>query len=217
MGKLPFSVYDFFGYLASSFLLFAAVDHAFDGGRLLGDSPKFMLGLLWLVVAYIAGHLIAHVSSVLLEQGLVRRVLRSPEETLFQERPCSAWARLFPGFYRPFPKEIRERVLVKAHEQAGIAGAGRALFFHCHTIAKRDQATLGRLNSFLNLYGFCRNSTLALSVAAAVLIAGALFGGDFGKLWWAAAALVGSVGMFYRYLKFFKLYTEEVFRTYAES
>jgi signal peptide peptidase SppA len=36
------------------------------------------------------------------------------------------------------------------------------------------------------------------------------------KLLWAGAALVGAVGMFYRYLKFFRLYTMEVFNSYAE-
>src|SRR3954466_12904060 len=39
---------------------------------------------------------------------------------------------------------------------------------------------------------------------------------DSYRLAWAGAALVGAVGMFYRYLKFFKHYTTEVFNSYAE-
>jgi hypothetical protein len=89
---------------------------------------------------------------------------------------------------------------------------------------KRDQATLERLNSFLNLYGFCRNLSLALILAVPLLLYGALREFDYktlqgingDRLAWAAVALVASIGMFYRYLKFFRHYTVEVFMTYAE-
>lgn len=37
------------------------------------------------------------------------------------------------------------------------------------------------------------------------------------NLWWAALAVIVAIGMFYRYLKFFRLYTTEVFVTYAET
>ena len=33
---------------------------------------------------------------------------------------------------------------------------------------------------------------------------------------WAGVTIVIAIGLFYRYLKFFKHYTEEVFRDYAE-
>lgn len=37
------------------------------------------------------------------------------------------------------------------------------------------------------------------------------------KLSWATLAAVVSIGMLYRYLKFFRHYTMEVFQTYAET
>jgi len=37
-----------------------------------------------------------------------------------------------------------------------------------------------------------------------------------GPLLWAIVAFVAAIGMFYRYLKFFRHYTVEVFTTYAE-
>ncbi|MFH1349886.1 MAG: hypothetical protein ABII26_03025, partial [Pseudomonadota bacterium] len=73
-----------------------------------------------------------------------------------------------------------------------------------------------RLNTFLNLYGFSRNISMSGLLAASVLIIG-MFSTGFStqKMWWIIVALGICIGMFYRYLKFFKHYTEEVFRAYA--
>lgn len=214
--KIPFSAYDFFGYLASGFLVLAAVDFAFDGGWVLVDELPISRWVLWVVVAYVTGHVVAHISSALLEQGLVRKVLRSPEETLFAEQRRGGWARLFPGFYRPFPKETQRRVLDRA-KAAGIAMPGRGLFFHCHPKVIQVEVVQERLSAFLNLYGFCRNLCLAAVLAIPILAAGfALREPAPAKLWWSGVAAAAAVGLLYRYLKFFKHYTMEVFRAYAE-
>jgi hypothetical protein len=223
VNKIPFSVYDFFGYLASGFLLLVALDYGVGGLGLLGQPPGLVVGLFWILVAYVLGHIVAHLSSTFLEEGVLRRVLGSPEDHLFEERKSGGWARLFPGNFKPFPKATQDRILQKAQRHS-VPAPGRGFFFHCHPLVKRDQATLERLNSFLNLYGFCRNLSLALILAVPLLLYGALREFDYktlqgingDRLAWAAVALVASIGMFYRYLKFFRHYTVEVFMTYAE-
>ena len=63
---------------------------------------------------------------------------------------------------------------------------------------------------------------LALIVSAVVLLCGALVNlgkwseTDSYKIAWAGGAFIGAIGMFYRYLKFFKHYTTEVLTTYPE-
>ena len=225
--KIPFSAYDFFGYLASGFLVLAAVDFGFEGGWLLRENHAIAYGVFWTFVAYVAGHVIAHLSSWLLEHSFLRGALRSCEETLFEDKPKTRWAKLFPGYYKPFPKETRERVLEKAKKLAGIDKPSRGLFFHCHPIAMAQPAAKERLASFLNLYGFCRNVSMAFLLTAAALLIAAVYHLDFdpmsfttasaSRFWWFLAAVASAVGMFYRYLKFFKHYTEEVFRAYAEA
>lgn len=70
---------------------------------------------------------------------------------------------------------------------------------------------------FLNLYGFSRNISMAGLLAASVLIIGMIsIGFSVQKMWWVIVAIGVFIGMFYRYLKFFRHYTEEVFRAYAE-
>ena len=82
------------------------------------------------------------------------------------------------------------------------------VFLHAFATVKRDTQTLGRLNGFLAQYGFARNLTLSLVLCAVVE-------------WWAgnrlfaAAASIAAIGMFYRYLKFFRQYTVEVLTSYA--
>jgi hypothetical protein len=152
---------------------------------------------------------IASLSSSLLEWKLTRGGLGAPEVRLFSDGAGWWRARLLPGYHRPLPEETRQRVLKKAKEKAGIGEPGRALFLHCHSLVKREQVVLERLNSFLNLYGFCRNVSAASLLAVPILMAGR-------EWWWALAAAVVAVVMFQRYLKFFRHYTTEVFVSYAE-
>ena len=79
-----------------------------------------------------------------------------------------------------------------------------------------------RLNIFLNLYGFCRNMTMALVLAAATLTVGivagtAEAGSHVEPAWWIAAALIAAVGLFYRYLKFLRQYAVELLTSYAAT
>jgi len=86
----------------------------------------------------------------------------------------------------------------------------------------RESAAEERLSSFLNLYGFTRNLILAGFLSSLILLIG-----SFRDIWskprifhpdtlgWSLASIAIAVVMLYRYLKFFRLYTVEVFRTYA--
>ena len=221
--SIPFSVYDFFGYLASGFLILVAVDYSTNDGKPMADTLAVIPAAFWLTVAYIIGHIVANIASFLLEHKFLRECLRSPEETLFEPQSKSFWAKVFPIFYRPFPVETQERVMTKARK-LGIEKPGRGLFFHCHAIAKRDKTTLDRLSSFLNQYGFCRNISMTLLLVIPMLLYGGFrhvrTQGRAGLraecLLWAGMAAIASIGMFYRYLKFFRHYTMEVFQTYAE-
>ncbi|MBA4064836.1 MAG: hypothetical protein C0501_14205 [Isosphaera sp.] len=137
------------------------------------------------------------------------------------------WRRgVFPIYFKPLPKETRERV-IKRSTKEGFDKPGRALFYHCHAIVKRDKTAFDRMTSFINVYGLCRNVCMAGLVAAVALVCGACqdlrvvgwhIEGEPNRplLWWAAAAVAVSVGMLYRYLKFFRHYTSEMFVSFAE-
>jgi hypothetical protein len=222
VSRIPFGVYDFFGYLASGFLVLAALDLVFTGGSVLKSDMQLLPGLFWLIVAYVTGHLVASISSFLLERVLVQRVLGRPHQVLFELHARRKWSRLFPGYYEALPQETRERVLKKANQRAGITQPGPGLFFHCFAFVRGDEDARARLDSFLSVYGFSRNVATAAAIAVLAL-AGDLMSMDSVEVAlrsvefrWAVAAAVAAVGLLYRYLKFFRLYSVEVFVRYAE-
>jgi hypothetical protein len=216
--RIPFSVYDFFGYLATGFVVLVSIDLSCGGAWLAKDSISPLSALFLILLAFVVGHLVAHIAGVLLENLFVRRLLRSPEEHVFGVAETSWRSRLFPGNFKPLPEAIQVRIRARA-EEYGAPISERALFLHCHAVVKNQPTTLDRLNTFLVQYGFCRNISMAFAWAALVLV--------LGRLWcpstpvplfpWLPLALVLSVGMFYRYLKFFRHYTIEVFTSYAEA
>ncbi len=258
--SIPFSPYDFFGFLVAGFLMILSIERAAGKHWLIDQELKVTTAAFWIGAAYIIGHIVANISSYFIEHKLVRGVLGSSEDVLFFDEPKAparpplkeriktigwwvgwinpvAWWHwafpvgwrhgMFPIYYKPLPAETRARVFEKSAKE-GFDKPGRALFYHCHAIVKRDKTTFDRMTSFLNMYGFCRNVCMAGLIAAAILVCGACrdlhFVGwppegtvDTGCLWWAAAALAVSAGMLYRYLKFFRHYTSEVFVTYAET
>ncbi len=222
MSRIPFGVYDFFGYLASGFLVLAALDLVFTDGAVLKSNMQLLPGLFWLVVAYVTGHIVANMSSFLLERLLVQRLLGRPHQLLFEVPARKRWTRLFPGYHEPLPQETRERVLKKAGERAGITGPGPALFFHCFASVRGDEDARRRLDSFLSLYGFSRNVATAAVIAVLVLAAEIIPMESVGvalrsvEFRWAIVAAIAAVGLLYRYLKFFRLYSVEVFVRYAE-
>lgn len=217
MERLPFSVYDFFGYLAAGAVLLAALDLGFFDANHVSDDPSLIGGILAILAAYIAGQLVASVASTLLESGLVARVLGRPTRALTE--PAAGWrARLFAGYFVPLTADMRERLRERVRSRAGRELADEELFWHCYPLARERPTTAPRLATFLNLYGFSRNIATAAAIAGLLLAAASLFADPPGGIgWWIAAASLVSVGMTYRYLKFLRLYSVEVFTGYLAA
>lgn len=214
MDRIPFASYDFFGYLAPGFMLVAATDYVVGNGWILTDNVGATTSLFWIMMAYAIGQIIASPSGWLIERKIAGNLLKKPSVLLFSTPEKSRWRMLFPGYFTALPKETGAVVTVRA-AQEGIDVIGEALFLHAFGRVKGDKEILARLNSFVGAYGFCRNMSIAFLLAALILAAAAFWKGPLDNLLLAALALVGSVGMFYRYLKFFRQYSFEVFVTYA--
>jgi hypothetical protein len=219
MTRIPFATYDFFGYLASGFLLVIGMDVTLGFPRVLGQNLTPVEIMALLLGVYVGGQLIATPSKTVLEDGLVEQVLGRPNVNLFRDK--RPWLRgvLFPGFYKPLPAAVRERVLSRAGSE-GVADPGEALFLHVRYSpeVRADEKLLGRLDTFLNLYGFARNlSFTSLVVGAALAARTAWPGANPSHRQYATTALVVGLLLLYRYLKFFRQYSYELFNSYARS
>jgi hypothetical protein len=215
MKDLPFSAYDLFGYLAAGFVVLAGVDYAARTQFLLTKEVPVLLGVLLVLLAYAIGHAIAQVASLLFERLLVYRMLGSITPLLLGVGPIRFLHRLFPGYVRPLPLGTRNRVLEKAKSKGLDPTPDESLFYHCLAVVRRDQAVLGRLNTFLALYGFARNVSMALFLTAPLLLLSPIPSPTARLL--VVGVFLLAVILLYRYLKFFRHYAVEVYTTYAET
>lgn len=221
--RVPFSAYDFFGYLASGVLLVSAIDLAF-GASLISSTDISPIKLIQLsFIAYVLGHGIAHLSSWLIEHNFVRKVLTSPTKVLFQKSTKSRWNYIFPGYFTPLPKGTQQRILEKSIKQANIREPGEALFFHCRSVVMKSEFTRDRLATFLQLYGFCRNTSLAAFLSSFTILLSLLKETEpltksiSIETVYSSMGIVFGIILIFRYLKFYRHYSIEVFTTYAET
>lgn len=216
MPKIPFSVYDFFGYLACGFLLCVTYDVTFGGQVLLVEKLPTSFAVFWTVTAYIIGNINANLSSWILERNLVGKFLGKPEKILLSEVPGMKWRkRLFPGYYTGINKEICSRISSKA-AKLGVEGGPETLFYHVRNYVKQDSTTWMRLEVFLERYGFCRNISFALFLSALVFVVSKILNDNCEHGKYALFAILASVGMLYRYLKFYRQYSFEMFTAYPD-
>jgi hypothetical protein len=220
MERLPLNPYDFFGYLASGLLLIIGMDLVFGFPHVLGKELKIIESAVLVLVIYVAGQIIATPAKAVLEVFLVAKLLRRPNVVLFDEKKPKVRGLLFPGYYVVLPKQTRRKILAKAKSE-GAEGTGEDLFLHVRYSPSvlNDEKLITRLNNFLNQYGFHRNlSFTALMVGTAFLIKIKVSSlSDADLMNYAIAALVAGALLFYRYLKFFRQYSYELFNTYART
>lgn len=216
MDKIPFSVYDFFAYLSSGAVWVVTADYVLGIGLLNQKEISPVFGITLVIFAYVCGHIVAHFSSFIMEQLLVARLLKRPASILMGE--ASRWwflPWLFPNYFRSLPGQTQRRIIEQA-EARSAKSTGEALFLHAYPLVTSSGSLQARLDDFRNQYGFARNMSFAFLVSAiAILIAHKL---DYHpvRLRWALLSAFTGVTLFYRYLKFFRQYSYELFLRYAE-
>lgn len=212
MKQFPFTDYDFWGYLASGMLFLFAVDTAFGTYLLRRETWNLFESIVALSCGYIAGHLLAEISSLVLERGVAKFLIGDVKGFLLGElRPNLLHRILFSSYCRALPEATKKKIL----EKASLVGEIKAesIYSLAFQVAKSDAPTLARLANFLNQYGFCRN------VSVTFFLSGLLFW--FVRLKDPMLATVSivcffiSFGMFLRYLKFYRIYAVEVFHCFA--
>lgn len=214
--KIPFTSYDFWAYLSAGFLLLFAVDHVVGTEVFARSSWTLVQGIVLVSGAYALGQVVASAAAFLLERGLVERLLGAPRNVLLGRPRAWRWVRrLLPGYFRCLPDEVRQAILSRGRT-LGIDGPGEALFWVAFQHARTTPVVMARLDNFLNLYGFCRNTALVAVVDGALLCSAYRWGEQpIATLYWGWAAFLLAAGMVLRYLKFYRHYAVEVFTAFA--
>lgn len=214
--KFPFTSYDFWAYLASGFMFLFFVDQFANTQQFARDSWTVVQGFIAVSAAYAVGHLIASFSAWLLERVVVGRLLGYPRNVLFGRANAWNWVRLImPGYFKRLPDETVNKALDRGSRD-GATGPGEALFWAAYGRARQDQVVMGRLDNFLNMYGFCRNASVVFLIGGVLLgISHFAYAGPVVHLYGAIGALILGCGLTLRYLKFYRHYAVEVFTSYA--
>ncbi len=228
-GVFRFNEYEVLAYVATGLAAILVTDLVFDSHWILGARWSVSEGVAVALAAYVVGQIIASSGAWLLEHHFVRSLLGAPSKTLFSEAPPTGTIarvkrRLFPGYFKPLERSMQERVKAKMREEGHPLSSGETLFWVAFARTKRDPHTYGRMASFLKLYGFCRNIAFVGLIAAVLLTSKAIWlvpqaapqGEILDRLMWATVALIAGLVMLYRYLKFYRLYTVEIFTGYVE-
>lgn len=216
MDHLPFDPYDFFGYLASGLVVVVGMELILGFPEVLGRDLKVVDAAILLLGIYIAGQIMATPAKALLEDGLVDKVLGRPNVNLFREERPVVRGLLFPGFYQPLPASVRQRVIARA-EGEGVKGTGEALFLYVRYLPEtlNNEKLMKKLDSFINKYGFTRNLAFTSLAVGLGLLAKRIFVPDPILIRYGMVVAVVGVLLLYRYLKFFRQYSYELFNTYA--
>jgi hypothetical protein len=216
MDKIPFDPYDFFGYLASGLALVVGMELTIGFPAVLNSQLNTMQSAFLLVAVYVAGQIVATPSKFLLEDIVVKKLLKSPNKNLFDPRPNRICNILFPGYYTVLPSEIRSRILERVKAEQGET-RGESLFLHVRYNAATlaNEKLLGRLSTFISRYGFARNLSFScIAVGIAMLTKASITDAPV-LVKYGFTALIAGTCLFYRYLKFFRQYSYELFNTYA--
>lgn len=216
MNNIPFDPYDFFGYLAAGILLMVGMDILFGFPHIIGADLKLIDSGIVVLMAYVAGQLVAGPSRLVLETLMIGNLLQRPSVNLFRKRrPWMRWI-WFPGYYEPLPAEISARVLEKARE-GGIAAEGEPLYLYVRyndaTLA--NERLMKRLDSFLDKYGFSRNLAFTCFLLTAAFFVKNKLTPSPELLKYGVTAVIGGVLLFYRSLKFYRQNSYELFNTFA--
>ncbi len=219
----PFTDYDFYGYLAAGLPVLFALDYSLTGGTLLiTGTPTFMQGVLTVALAYIVGQIIAIPSSIIIEMCFARKILRPPAAVLLSDK--AGWldwliSTIFVGrYYAPLSENTRNKIFNLAQREEGLTQAQittnpDVIFDAAYRHARKNEDARKRMDDFRNQYGFARNTTVSFLVAAILLFTrGAT---DETALIVAWTAIILSMGMLVRFIKFYSCFAGEMLKAYA--
>ena len=86
MDRIPFTAYDFFGYLASGLFFLAGMDLIFGFPTLLGRNFTVVESAILFLSMYVTGQIVATPARAVLEDLLVAKILRRPNVNLLREK-----------------------------------------------------------------------------------------------------------------------------------
>jgi hypothetical protein len=233
--RTPFWPYDIFGYLLPGLIVLIALVGASQP-----DFPSRVVQnltttdvVLAILGAYIIGHLMAALSSRLVERELLARLCGYPTEIMLQlvakqehsrgkGRRLAAWIiRLVqPEYFRPYSAQFQVAFRTQfrtAFNMAAEDADAHDIFWLCwEYIALTHPICYRRATHFLELYGFTRNAAMSLAIVAATPWV-PWWDDPMSTKGWMVLSLSFSILLFANYLKLIRRMNDEVYRGFVAA
>ena len=214
-----FNLYDFFGYIIPGgvlgfglILIFFRIDHIAILVRAL-EPYKYLAGFSLVLISYAIGHVVSFAGYLILEKFFVGKIVGYPSKNFFDQDKKKGW--FFAGYRQEYDRNFIKKIYGLYKNTFGTNFTSFDGFMSCfHYVKENSEPTRERLNIFLNSYDFCRNMTVSLLILGiTLLIINGIAIGTF--LFWLGINMIFLATIYLnRYLKFFRQYGDEVFRSF---
>lgn len=219
MPNIPFSAYDFFGHLTAGVVALVTISLVLGAPVVIGNTVTTLEGVILLLAAYALGQILAAPSKLILEDWVARWLLGKPSDNLMQPVAPKGWRWLFRAYNKPMAAEARGRLAVKAKSADGMRLTGDDLFFclRYNPTVLADDRLQARLATFLNQYGFHRNLAFTCLISGLVLLCPGPQSPVDGGGALPIGLMIAAVVLFFRFLRFYRFYCQELFLTVAHN
>ncbi|WP_243294971.1 hypothetical protein [Geothrix mesophila] len=206
--------------------------------------------IFYLIIAYIMGHILASISSLIIENIFVRGLLGYPTEHLIpyeqfnkhkskmlqatrlgkrqllsSQKKSTHYikkiARIVPklimhDYFQPYDSNFSNHLLTKFHSIFRFSPNQKELYWLAFSkVAQHHPQGYRRSMNFVGLYGFARNSIVALIYAAFNPPQHYFFQSGMIPSGWKPTLIVLSIVMFLNYLHLLKRHNSEVYISFA--
>lgn len=212
-----FWAYDIFGYLlpGSMFLAGLTAGNEWVGTRVEAswDSGRALDIAALTLAAYVAGHVVAAMSSFLFEKVLLSRVFGYPTHHMFNGPSRGLW---FPTYFRPYTDQFRNRfaTLFRQRFELEPSDDHDRFWVTWSFISLHHPVAYRRATHFLELYGFTRNLSMVLVLLVPLPWLGA-WSGVAQPLIWTLVLVIAASLMLINYTKLLRRLNDEIYRAFV--
>lgn len=197
----------------------------------------FILGISFIILSYFIGMIISALGSWLIENIVIKKLLNYQTHHLFKSEnkinnPNDKVANrtknakenksekkggiFFKKYKEPYSKEFQQQFEIYFGKYFNkIKYNDEDKFKLCFAVVKENcPITYGRLNIFISLYNLSRNLTISFLITIPILIYNYII---FQNLMFLIGILIALMLIFFffkNFLKYFKIYADEVFRAF---
>lgn len=223
--KISFSKYDYFGIifpgilLLIGFFLVIPTDVLINYGSLIDSFGElkfvfiFLIGLSIIFISYLIGIIISEFGAWLIEKKIIGIKLNYPSHNLFQD----SYKGKFESYRKPYSKTFQNQFnkIFNSYFENVNYQEDEDKFKLCFTIVKEKcPIAFARLNTFIALYGLSRNLSIAFLLLIPVFLYNLIVFLNLPLIIFIIICPLLSFFCFLNFLKFFRIYADEVFRSF---